>query len=106
MKAENAIEKMLAASMVHIKPETCTWLRDEMENDESDLFILAKGGEGFIIYLSLDDDRDMIGDGAPDDLKTVMQAAYDADCWWLCLDGEGFEIDGLPEYRKEWDKVL
>jgi hypothetical protein len=85
------ITKALCLSTAHIKPETAKWL------DGGSLpFTVWRSDYGWFMYAGPDRDRE----GFPADLSACLDAAAEAECDFLRLDGDGPEVDGLETF--EW----
>ena len=100
MNASKAIEKMLVVSTTHISQKTAMWLSNGeysgalFDKRDEDLF-------GWFIGINLDEPDTYLDTNIPEDLRAIFEKAAEEECWWICLDREGFEIDGLAKYQ--WD---
>lgn len=97
MNTKLDIAKILTLSTAHIKPETATMLDNEPNTDSLGLSVYAKARYGWFIYVdSVSDDA---LDHLPKDLKACIAFAKEQKCEWLCLDGDGEEIEELNMYQ-------
>jgi hypothetical protein len=104
------ILKALVLSTVHIRPDTADWLDGKpttvwqvTPTVERLPFTVWRSEYGYFIAVShILDSR--AGDlTATDDLLACLGAASAAGCEWLRLDGDGPEMDGLPDYSELWE---
>lgn len=102
MIASKAKETMLVVSTAHIKESTAQWLNKQVEQKSvnSEVILFPKGEYGWFIYVNLDENDNIENLNIPEDLSKLLTITAQEDCYWLCLDRDGFEIDSLPRY--EW----
>lgn len=103
------IDQMLTISSIHISKDTQKLL-DEAVKELSDLAIddndmppvHEKLGYGWFIACDPDTDNEALGEtwnDYPVDLVAAMRLAKEQGCFWLCIDCDGPEVDGLEKFE-------
>lgn len=103
------ISQMLTISSMHVSKDTQKLL-DEAVRELSDLAIddndmppvHEKLGYGWFIACDPDTDNEALGetwDDYPADLVAAMRLAKEHGCFWLCIDCDGPEVDGLEKFE-------
>ena len=92
---------MLTLSTAHVTKETMKLIDEEVKNNRFlSLSVYAKEDFGWFIYLDKEAftkfNRDCMD--MPDDLKMLIDFAFDHGCDMLCLDGNGEELPYLRTY--------
>jgi hypothetical protein len=98
------VARIVTLSTRYIRPETAEFLENEKlrETNGLSVAIYKKGEYGWFIYVPDPSDFD---EEIPTDLRDCMYYAYNLGCTWLCLERDGDEVDGLPDYISLYDRV-
>lgn len=98
MKTKDAVWKYLDVSTVHVTPNDCYCLDNEILP-----LIVYKYDEGYWILVPIDDFEVTINEiyklGGSLFLTDVLEAAANLGCYWVKLDRDGNIFDDLTEYN-------
>lgn len=98
------IDQMLTISSVHLSHDTRELL-DKVVDDECCIPmppVYEKSGYGWFVVCNPDTDNEALGetwDDYPVDLVAAMRLAKEQGCFWLCIDCDGPEGDGLEKFE-------